>query len=263
MFKNLPRELLIALRVTLVIAAVGGLIYPLVMTGFAQVAFPGQANGSLIKNSSGTVVGSSLIGQCFYQPNQKLTDYLQTEYQGETFYVVDPRYFQGRPSYYQTTGSNGQLEVVPLDPPCQASNSQGSNLSPSNPLLIKRVDTYAEYLHCLGVDSTVSYTGSQLAQVAADPSKYCTGAVSNATSIPVDLVTGDFTSFDPDISEAAALAQVNMVAGARGIDPTKLTQLVEANVTGRSLGILGQSYVNVLQLDLAVNQEFRQPPALP
>lgn len=263
MFKNLPRELLIALRVTLVIAVLGGLIYPLVMTGVAQVIFPGQAGGSLIKNSDGTVIGSSLIGQCFYQPNKQLTNYLQTQYQGETFYVVDPRYFQGRPSYYQTTGSKGQLEVVPLDPPCEASSSQGSNLSSSNPLLVKRVDAYAQYLQCLGVDSTVSYSGMQLATVAANPSKYCSGSVTNASPIPVDLVTGDFTSFDPDISQAAALAQVDMVASTRGIDPTKLTQLVDDNVTGRSLGILGQSYVNVLQLDLAANKEFGQPSALP
>ena len=263
MFKNLPRELLIALRVTLVIAAVTGLIYPLVMTGVAQAIFPIQANGSLIKSSDGTVIGSSLIGQCFYQPNTQLSGYLKTHYEGETFFVVDPRYFQGRPSYNQTTGSNGQLEVVPLDPPCEANNSQGSNLASSNPLLVKRVDSYADYLHCLGVDSTVSYSGMRLATVAADPSRYCSGAVSTASPIPVDLVTGDFTSFDPDISQAAALAQVDMVASTRGIDPAKLTRLVDAHVTGRSLGILGQSYVDVLQLDLAVNKQFGQPSALP
>jgi len=262
MFKNFPRELLVALRVTLVIAAVCGLIYPLAMTGIAQVIFPGQANGSLITSKDGTVVGSSLIGECFYQPNKGRTDFLQAQYEGETFYAVDPRYFQGRPSYYQTTSSNGTLELLPLDPPCESNSSQGSNLAPSNPLLIKRVDTYADYLHCLGIDSTVSYGQVQLAAVAADPSKYCSGAVSNATPLPVDLVTGDFTSFDPDISQAAALAQVEMVAAARGISASRLTQLVDANVTGRSLGILGEPYVDVLQLNLAVNSTFGQPPAL-
>lgn len=262
MLKSLPRELLIALRVTLVIAAVGGLIYPLVMTGVAQVIFPGQANGSLIKSSSGKVIGSSLIGQCFYQANKSKSDYLKVQFQGETFYVVDPRYFQSRPSYSQTTGSNGALEVMPLDPPCAANNSQGSNLSASNPLLVQRILTYAAYLHCLGVDSTVSFSGSQLAAVAADPSRYCSGAATKIVPIPVDLVTGDFTGFDPDISPAAALAQVRMVASARGIDTTQLTQLVDANVTGRSLGLFGEPVVNVLELNLAVNAEFGQPQPL-
>ena len=261
--RNLPRELLVALRVTLVIAALGGLIYPLVMTGVAQVAFPVRANGSLIKDSSGTVIGSSLVGQCFYQPNQGHTDYMKATFEGETFFAADPRYFQGRPSYSQITGRHGTLEVVPLDPPCEAADSQGSNLSASNPLLVKRINTYADYLHCLGVDSTVNFSGARLVAAAANPSAHCPGAARNEVPIPVDLVTGDFTSFDPDISQAGALAQVRMVAAARGIDADRLTQLVERHLTGRSLGMFGEPVVNVLQLNLAVNRDFGQPSALP
>ena len=70
MFRNFPKELWVAVRVTLVIAVAGGLVYPLVMLGVSQVAFNSQANGSLIKNSSGTVVGSSQIGQCFYETKE-------------------------------------------------------------------------------------------------------------------------------------------------------------------------------------------------
>ena len=288
MFKNLPRELLIALRVTLVLAAIGGLIYPLAMTGIGQVAFPGQANGSLVKSSDGTVVGSSLIGQCFYQPNASETDFLLTtpfepktspQESGEVFYAVDPRYFQGRPSYLQTSSpitspqtlvtaqdlsKDGGYAVVPLDPPCESNNSQGSNLSASDPYEVQRVDSYAAYLQCLGIGGTESWTAAQLPMVAQDPSKYCPGATSSdPTPLPSDLVTGDFTSFDPDISQASALAQVNMVAAERGISAGALTQLVDANVTGRSLGLLGESYVDVLQLNLALDQKFGQPPALP
>jgi len=290
MFKNFPRNLLIALRVTLVLAAVCGLIYPLAMTGIAQVAFPGQANGSLIKSSDGTIVGSSLIGECFYQPNKSHTDFLlttpleiatgpQDQKSGEVFYAVDPRYFQGRPSYIQTSAPitspqtlvtaqdltrDGGFAVVPLDPPCESDNSLGSNLSNSDPYEVQRVDTYAAYLQCLGIGAgTVSWTAAQLPEVAQDPAKYCAGAATDASPLPSDLVTGDFTSFDPDISQASALAQVNMVATERGISATDLTDLVDANVTGRSLGVLGESYVNVLQLNLALNQKFGQPPALP
>jgi K+-transporting ATPase ATPase C chain len=285
-FKDLRRELLVALRVTLVLAAVSGLIYPLAMTGIAQVAFPGQANGSLIKDARGATVGSSLIGQCFYQPNRRKTDYLETtpfetgkspQMTGEVFFAVDPRYFQGRPSYTQISSlpapalpagqpaspsKDGGHELVPLDPPCQASNSQGSNLGASSPYLVQRIDTYADYLHCLGVDASVPFPGSQLAAVARDPSRYCADAATDTTPIPVDLVTGDFTSFDPDISQASALAQVSMVARARGIDPTKLTQLVNQNLTGRSLGIFGEPYLDVLQLNLALNREFGPPSPL-
>ena len=78
MFRNAPRELWIAIRITVVLAALCGLVYPLVMTGIAQVAFPGQANGSLITTGGGTVVGSSLIGECFYQPTGRRGGYLLT-----------------------------------------------------------------------------------------------------------------------------------------------------------------------------------------
>ncbi len=285
MLRNAPRELWVALRITLVLAALCGLVYPLVMTGIAQVAFPGQANGSLIRTSSGTVIGSSLVGECFYQPNAQRSGYLLTtplatgtapQRSGEVFFAVDPRYFQGRPSYLQTTSAvpavgltaqdlhrDGGAAVVPLAPPCESNSSQGSNLAPSNPYLIQRIDTYAAYLHCLGVDSTVPFRGSRLAAVARDPSRYCGGAASATTPIPVDLVTGDFTSFDPDISQAAALAQVDMVASARGLDPARLTRLVDAHVTGRSLGVLGEPYLDVLQLNLALNRTFGAPAPLP
>jgi K+-transporting ATPase ATPase C chain len=71
--------------------------------------------------------------------------------------------------------------------------------------------------------------------------------------VPIDLVTADFTGFDPDISEAAALAQVNMVASARALDATKVRALVESQVQGRILWVFGEPVVNVLQLNLALN----------
>jgi K+-transporting ATPase ATPase C chain len=73
--------------------------------------------------------------------------------------------------------------------------------------------------------------------------------------VPIDLVTSDFTGFDPDISEAAALAQVNMVANARGLDPTKLHNLVESEVQGRILWVFGEPVVNVLQLNMALDAD--------
>jgi K+-transporting ATPase ATPase C chain len=110
MLSALPSELLRALRLTLVIAVLTGLIYPLVITGIAQVVFPNQANGSLI-TKNGEVVGSSLIGQQF----------------------TSDKYFHGRPSATLNAADATKPE------PYNAQNSGGSNLAPSNQALIDRV----------------------------------------------------------------------------------------------------------------------------
>ena len=111
MLRLIPREIITAIRLTIVFGLVTGIIYPLAITGVSQVAFNSQANGSLVTRS-GQVVGSSLIGQWF-DPN-------------------DLRYFHPRPS--ATVDPNtGQ----PL--PYAGNNSAGSNFGPSNQNLINRV----------------------------------------------------------------------------------------------------------------------------
>jgi K+-transporting ATPase ATPase C chain len=226
--RTLLRELNTSLRITLLIAVLCGIAYPLVMTGVAQVAFNRTANGSLISDGKGSVIGSSLIGQCYYKTspdkNGNVTYQTTKDDQGNLIFVADPRYFQSRPSF--TVDAAGK----PL--PCNAANSAGSNLGPSSKVLISRVTGYTDYLHSLGV--------------AKNPDG------SNAP-MPVDLVTGDFTGFDPDISEAGALAQVGMVAAARHLDPAKLRALVEAHLDGRSLGIFGSPHVTVLSLNMALD----------
>jgi potassium-transporting ATPase KdpC subunit len=134
---------------------------------------------------------------------------------------TDPKYFAGRPS--ATNADDGSRAA-----PYNAENSAGSNLAPSNKALIDRVAKAVEQVrkdNHLGADSPV----------------------------PVDLVTADFSGFDPDISEAAALLQVDRVALARGLDPARVRQLVQGHVEGPSLGIFGESHVNVLLLNMALN----------
>ena len=98
-----------------------GLIYPLGMTGIAQLIFPHQANGSLIEKD-GTVIGSELIGQNF----------------------TDDKYFHGRPSATTEPDPKDPTKTVPM--PYAADNSAGSNLGPTSQALIDRVKDDAEKL---------------------------------------------------------------------------------------------------------------------
>src|SRR6266851_5102541 len=187
------------LRPALVILALmtllTGVVYPLVVTGIGQVVFPWQANGSLIVKD-GKVLGSVLIGQPF----------------------DDPKYFWSRPSATSPFADN-------------AASSSGSNLSPTNPDLVKAVQGRVDALR------------------AADPG--------NTARVPVDLVTASGSGLDPHISPAAALYQVPRVAKARKLPPETVRELVERHIEGRFLGFLGEPRVNVLTLNLALDSVAR------
>ena len=208
--RSWPKELLIGLRLTVALAAMV-IVYTFVITGISQVAFNSNANGSLV-TVDGKVVGSTMIGQSC--PQEKVAS------DGSLSITINTKYFQGRLSY--TVNAN----TAALQP-CNAANSVGSNLGPSNPLLLETTKAAVAAYEAAGVSAPV----------------------------PIDLVTSDFTGFDPDISEAAALAQVNMVAGARGLDAGKVRALVESNVQGRILWVFGEPVVNVLQLNLALDAQ--------
>jgi potassium-transporting ATPase KdpC subunit len=177
-----------------------GLVYPLAMTGIAQVAFPWQANGSLITRD-GKVIGSELIGQNF----------------------TGEKYFHPRPS--ATIEPDPKDATKTISVPYAADNSSGSNLGPTQKDLIERVKGDA----------------ATLAQ--ENP----------GTPIPVDLVTTSASGLDPDITPAGAMFQVPRVAKARGLPVDQVRALVEAHVQGRTLGVLGEPVVNVLELNLALD----------
>jgi potassium-transporting ATPase KdpC subunit len=108
---NVKRNLLISIWMTLATTVLLGIVYPLVVTGLAQVLYPRRANGELIE-SRGKLVGSRLIGQPF----------------------TSPGYFHSRPSAAGPAG---------YDP----TQSGGSNLAPTNKALLERVSASVKALH--------------------------------------------------------------------------------------------------------------------
>jgi potassium-transporting ATPase KdpC subunit len=189
-----------AIMMIIAMTIITGLVYPLGMTGIAQLVFPYRANGSLIEKD-GKVIGSELIGQNF----------------------ADEKYFHGRPSATTEPDPNDATKTVPV--PYAADNSAASNAGPTSKALVDRVTEDASKLK------------------AENPSM----------PIPVDLVTTSASGLDPDITPSGALFQVPRVAKARGLREEQVRQLVEANVDGRLLGVIGEPHVNVLKLNLALD----------
>ncbi len=190
----MKQNLKIAILMTVVTTVLLGVIYPLVVTGLAQVLFRDKANGQLIVRN-GEIIGSRIIGQAF----------------------TTLGYLHSRPS----AAGNGY----------DAANSGGTNLGPTNHLLIDRVKSDVSRLQ------------------AENPGQ----------PVPIDLVTTSASGLDPDITPAAAEFQVPRLARERGLSEDQVRQIIAQHTLGRQLGFLGEPRVNVLEVNLALDQAKPMP----
>ena len=144
-----------------------GIAYPLAMTGIAQIIFPHQANGSLLYDKDGKVIGSELIGQNF----------------------VSDKYFHGRLSAINGTDSSGKAIPTPYD----ASNSYASNLGPTSKALIDRVTgdvakLKAENNQPVPVDLVTSSASGLDPDVTPAGAYFQVARVAKARNLPEDKV---------------------------------------------------------------------------
>lgn len=207
-----------AMLSVLVFTILTGLLFPLAITGIAQVVFPWQAGGSLIERD-GRVIGSERIGQPF----------------------TGPGYFHPRPS----AAGNGYNTGKPGDP---YTGSSGTNLGPTSAKLIKGVkDDLATK------EADESFPGiQQLAQAYRQEN----GLPADAP-VPADAVTRSASGLDPHISPGNAALQAPRVASARGLNAEQVRRIISENTEGRQFGLLGEPRINVLRLNLALDRMAR------
>jgi K+-transporting ATPase ATPase C chain len=194
-----------------------GLVYPLVITGVSQVAFPGNANGQQVR-VAGKLVGSKLIGQPFADQVVK-NGKPQVDKNGNPVTTPDPRYFQTRPS-----------ATVPPD---NAAGTAFSNLGPNS--VATEQEIAANLQTYLGLEKP-----------------YNPGLT--AAHVPVDAVDSSASGIDPDISVANADIQAHRIAAVRHLTLVQVDALISKYTGGRGLGFSGEPGVNVLELNLALDR---------
>jgi potassium-transporting ATPase KdpC subunit len=158
-----------ALVMIVLFSILTGLLYPLAVTGIAQIALPNQANGSLIQKN-GVVVGSALIGQWF----------------------KSDKYFHPRPS--ATSGADPNDATKTVDSPYNAANSSGSNLGPTSQKLVDRVKGAVDAWHAMAgnglvpADAVMTSASGLDPDVSPETALGQVAAVAKARGLPEDKV---------------------------------------------------------------------------
>jgi potassium-transporting ATPase KdpC subunit len=213
----MKKDIINSILAILVLTLLLGILYPLVVTGVSQVAFPGNANGQKIY-LDGKLVGSKIIGQAFTDQVYK-NGKPQVDKNGNPITKPDRRYFQSRPSA--------------TVPPYNAAATTFSNLGPNSKLTEQAIASNIQSYLALEKPYDPGLTKSQ---------------------VPVDAANTSASGVDPDISVANADIQAHRVASVRHLPLSQVSQLISKYTHGRGLGFSGESGVNVLQLNLALNR---------
>jgi len=213
---TLRRDILTAAIGILVLTLFLGIVYPLVVTGISQVAFPGNADGQRVY-VNGKLVGSKIIGQNFSLQVVK-NGKPQVDKNGNPVTVPDPRYFQTRPSA--------------TVPPNNAAATTFSNLGPNN------------------VATEQAIAANVKAYLALEK-PYDAGLTT--AKVPVDAANTSASGIDPDISVANADIQAHRIAAVRHLPIATVLHLISQNTAGRGLGFSGEPGVDVFDLNLALD----------
>lgn len=227
---------LAAFRAMIVFTVLLGIAYPLVMTGIGQVAFKSQANGSEITNSKGQVIGSKLLCQTFVNPSaaDAALNKKDSTSSSSTGYA-DPinKYFQSRPTF-SADPTLGEY-TIQLGNGCNYSASGSNNLGPNSPNLVTLITDMRANM--AKFDSVNGYTVT-------------------ASEVASDAVTQSASSEEPYITPENATQQAARIAATRGISVAQVQALINANTTGRDIGILGEPAVNTTTLNIALDNQY-------
>jgi K+-transporting ATPase ATPase C chain len=226
----MKRDLINSAIGIVVLTLLCGIVYPLVIEGVSQVAFPGNANGQKVY-VGGKLLGSKLIGQNFgdivYKHGKPETQ------DGNDVTTPDPRYFQTRPSG--------------TDPADNDAATEFANYGPNSTITLAAIQSnIATYL---GLNCSATLSKSN-----ACSSGWYDPKVTGAGEVPVDAADTSASGVDPDISIANADIQAYRIAAVRHLSLPTVMSLVSKYTGGRGLGFSGEDTVNVLELNLALNR---------
>jgi K+-transporting ATPase ATPase C chain len=213
----LKRDIINSAIAIIVLTLFCGILYPLVITGISQVAFPGNADGQMVY-VNGKLVGSKIIGQNFALQLVK-NGKPEVDKNGNPVTVPDPHYFQTRPSA--------------TVPPNNAAATTFSNLGPNNV-------------------ATEQEIAANIKAYLALEKPYDPGLT--AAKVPVDAANTSASGIDPDISVANADIQAHRIAAVRHLPISTVVHLISQNTVGRGLGFSGEPGVDVLELNLALDR---------
>jgi potassium-transporting ATPase KdpC subunit len=212
------RELVTSVLAIVVLTVLLGLLYPLVITGVSQLAFPGNANGQKVYVNR-KLVGSKIIGQAFVKPVLDKNGKPEEE-EEELVTEPDPNYFQSRPSATEGGAYNAAASTF---------SNHGPNGKATEEADAENIKAYLEL------------------EKPYDPSL-------TVARIPVDAVNTSASNLDPEISQANARIQAHRIAALRHVPLAAVDELIARYTSGRGLGFSGEPGVNVLELNLALDR---------